>query len=366
LEAGLSRKRSFDNFLFALVLVLALFGLIMVYSASAVIALELYGNKYHFLIKHVLSLVAGLGAMVAAMHFKYTWFRKPWLVYTLVLASVLMLIGVLLVPAQNNANRWFRFGNFSFQPSEFAKIVLVIFLAYIIDKKKERLNDFFHGLFPCLLILAQFVSLILLEPDLGTAMIMLFITGVMLYVAGIKYRYVFMFVLVSIPAFYSFILNVEWRKQRLLAFLNPMNDPQGYGFQPLQSLMALGSGGIFGVGPAESTRKMFFLPEPHTDFIFSIIGEEYGLIGTSVIILLFVLLFWRGVLVSLRCQETFGFYLGIGLTFMVVVQAFMNISVALSLLPTKGLTLPLISCGGSSLVMTLASLGILLNISYND
>jgi cell division protein FtsW len=360
------RKSSYDSFLFAVTLILALFGLIMVYSASAVIAMELYSDKYHFLLKHVLGLAAGLAALAALMHLDYTWLKRSWIVYFLVFLSLGSLVAVLFAPARHGTNRWFRSGTFSFQPSELAKVVLVIFLAYMIEKKEGRLNDFFHGLFPCLLILGQIVSLILLEPDLGTAVTIVMIAGAMLYVAGVRYRYGLLLILAAVPAFYAFVFHVEWRKQRLLAFLNPMNDPQGYGFQPLQSLMAIGSGGIFGVGPAESTRKLFFLPEPHTDFIFSVIGEEYGFIGTSLIIVLFVLLFWRGIRIAVRSQDKFGLYLAVGLTFMIVSQALMNISVALSLLPTKGITLPLVSSGGSSLIATLASIGILLNISYNS
>jgi cell division protein FtsW len=361
-----AKKLSHDNLLFAVTLILALFGLIMVYSASAVIALQLFQDKYYFLIKHLISLVAGFAVLVILMHVNYRWFRKPWLVYTLVGISLALLILVLFAPAQHNTNRWFRFGSFAFQPSELSKIALVLYLAYILEKKGDKLNDFFYGFFPCLFILAQFASLILLEPDLGTALTLILIAGVMLFLAGIRYRYISIFLLAAIPAFYAFIMNVDWRKKRLLAFLDPMSDPQGYGFQPLQSLLAIGSGGVSGVGPAEGTRKLFFLPEPHTDFIFSVIGEEYGLIGASLVVVLFLLLFWRGLKIALRSTEKFGFYLAIGLTSLIVLQAFMNISVALSLLPTKGITLPLVSCGGTSLIMTLASVGILLNISYNE
>jgi cell division protein FtsW len=250
-----------------------------------------------------------------------------------------------------------------FQPSEMAKLIVVIFTAYYLIRAGQRFQSFWKGLVPYLVILGLNIGLIVVEPDLGTPICIASTAGFLIYLGGLRYRYLLTGILLAIPAFYILVWSVPYRKDRWLAFINPERDPFGAGYHIRQSLIALGSGGWSGVGYAQGTQKQFYLPEPHNDFIFAVIGEELGLIGTLFTLALFVLLFLKGVKIALRADCLFGVYLGLGIVAMITLQALLNMSVVVSLLPTKGIPLPLISVGGTSILVTLTAIGILLNIS---
>jgi cell division protein FtsW len=272
---------------------------------------------------------------------------------------------VLFSPARNHAHRWLHLGPLGLEPSELAKIILVTFLAYFLDLRKGHVSDWKHTLLPIALVTGAAVGLILKEPDLGTAMAIILVVGAMLFAAGLHWGYFAGSALAALPLIAMLIYFVPYRHNRLIAFLNPWSDPLGKGFQIIQSYVAVGTGGIDGVGFMEGKEKLFYLPEPHTDFIFAVICEELGLIGALAVIALFCVILWRGLRAASACSNDFGRLLAIGLTVLVVGQALVNMSVVLGLLPTKGIPLPLVSYGGSSLLMNLLALGILLNISQH-
>lgn len=356
------RKLSSDKILFSVFVVLAVFGCIMVYSSSAIVAYELNKNSLYFFIKQIISAVLGLIVMWLAMNIDYKRYQKGPFVYSFLILTYLMLILVLFTNPVNYVNRWFRWGALSFQPSELTKIAIILFLAYQINKKGETINQPGCIWFTVLLVLIP-ATLIAIQPDLGTAAIMIIIASAMLLVAGLKWKY-FCYIWSScFIALYVLIIKLKYPMERIAVFLNPWNDPRGIGFQPIQSMIAIGSGGIWGVGLGQSKQKLFFLPKAHTDFIFSVICEELGLIGGSLLVLVFAIVLWRGIRIALRSPDTFGSFLAIGLTIMIILQAFINISIALSLLPTKGIPLPFISSGGTSLMINFLAGGILLNIS---
>jgi len=359
----MARKLSADRWLFAVTVALVVAGVVMVFSASAVMANEKYHSPMFFLIRQGIWAVIGLTGMALLMHVDYHHYRRPILIFTGLFVSILLLAGVFFLDKSHNTHRWFRLGFFSLQPSELSKLFIVFFLAFFLEKRMGQINDLRHTLLPCLVVLAIFLGLIVSEPDLGTSVCIATVSFIIFFVAGLRYQYVGAVILSSIPPLFCLIYFFEYRLKRVLVFLNPWKDPQGAGFQITQSLIALGSGGLVGLGLMEGKQKLFYLPEPHTDFIFAVIGEERGLIGTITIIVLFLLFFWRGLRLSLRAPDLFGRYLGIGLTMMIVCQAFINMSVVMSLLPTKGIPLPFISAGGSSLLICLLGVGVLLNIS---
>lgn len=356
----------FDRVLLWVILSLLAFGVVMGYSASAVISQEKYGASTSLAARQVLYIVAGLIAMAVCMRVNYRIYASRAFVAGALTVCLAGLVLVFLFPETNGARRWIKLGSSSIQPSEFAKIALVIFAARYLTERQDVLNKFWKGLAPVCGVVGVFMALILIEPDLGTSACIALTVGVMLYVAGLSVRYLIGSALLALPAFYALILRVPWRRDRLLAFLDPFNDPYGIGYQVRQSLLALGSGGWSGAGLAQGKGKLFFLPEPHTDFIYAVIGEELGMLGCVVVVTLFLLLYWRGIKGALRAPDTFGRYLGIGLVAMVSLQAFINLSVVLSLMPTKGIPLPLVSMGGSSVTATLMGLGILLNVSRRD
>lgn len=356
----------FDRVLLWVILSLLAFGVVMGYSASAVISQEKYGASTSLVARQVLYIVAGLIAMAVCMRVNYRIYASRAFVAGALTVCLAGLVLVFLFPETNGARRWIKLGSSSIQPSEFAKIALVIFAARYLTERQDVLNKFWKGLAPVCGVVGVFMALILIEPDLGTSACIALTVGVMLYVAGLSVRYLIGSALLALPAFYALILRVPWRRDRLLAFLDPFNDPYGIGYQVRQSLLALGSGGWSGAGLAQGKGKLFFLPEPHTDFIYAVIGEELGMLGCVVVVTLFLLLYWRGIKGALRAPDTFGRYLGIGLVAMVSLQAFINLSVVLSLMPTKGIPLPLVSMGGSSVTATLMGLGILLNVSRRD
>ena len=302
--------------------------------------------------------------MVVAMKIDYRRYKHPGVVFSLLGVTTLMLISVFFLDRAHNTHRWIHFSGFSFQPSEVAKLALILFLAFFLESRINAMNDWRNTLLPAVLPTLMFLGLIVLQPDLGTAIACAAITACILFVAGLDLRYLgYAFGLASLLPLYFLIFHVAWRRDRILAFLNPYSDPQGKGFHIIQSLIAVSTGGITGLGFMEGKQKLFYLPEPHTDFIFAVTAEELGLLGSLVVLLLFAIFLWRGVRTALRTQDMFGRLLAVGITSMVVVQAFINISVVLGLMPTKGIPLPFVSYGGSSLFVTLACVGVLLNIT---
>ncbi len=359
----MAKRISVDKTLFTVTLLLVFVGLVMVFSASAVMAQERFGSPYTFLIKQIIWAVAGLLAMVGLMNFDYHRFKHPAVVFSLLGVTTLLLLAVFFLDRSHNTHRWIRFGGFSFQPSELAKPVLILFLAYFLENKLKAMDDWRHTLLPAAIPIALFAGLIVLEPDLGTAIACVAISATILYVAGMRLRYFGYAIAASLLPLYFLIFRVQWRYERVLAFLNPYSDPQGRGFHVIQSLIAVGTGGFTGVGLMEGKQKLFYLPEPQTDFIFAVTAEELGLIGSLIVVTLFAIFLFRGIRVAFKTNDNYARFLAIGVTAMVVIQALMNISVVLALMPTKGIPLPFISYGGSSIFITLASVGVLLNIT---
>ena len=349
------------------VILLIALGLLMVYSASNNIAEHRFGDSNFYLKKQVLFCTLGIIAMLIARYIPCTLYKK--VVYPLLLLSVLLL-SALFVPGLGRrvggAYRWINLGGFSFQPSEMVKFSLAVYLAYSMSKKGSDLELFTKGLLPHLLVVGVFMVLIYLQPDLGTAVIIGAWTLVLLFVGGVRILQLLALLLLAAPFFAYLVWNAEYRIKRWLAFLNPWDDPMGIGFQIIHSFLAFGSGGIFGAGLGNSKQKLFYLPEPHTDFVLSIMGEELGLLGVTVAIVLFGVLIMGGIRIALNTKDLYSSYLALGLTCFLGLQVIVNMAVVLGLLPTKGLTLPFISYGGSSLVMTLAGIGVLLNISSRN
>lgn len=361
----MAKKLASDKALFTVVVLLVAFGLVMVFSASAALARGHGGGltANPFLVKQGLAAGIGVVAMLAAMHVDYRTWKRPVVVYAALLGVVGLLAAVLLVgPELNGTRRWFVFGPLSLQPSELAKLALVPFVAYHLEKKEDRVNRP-ELLLPVGAATALVAGLILLGPDLGTAALVVATVLLMVFLAGLAWRSIAIAVAVLVPLGVVALLAAPYRRARLLSFLDPEADPLGAGYQVLQSLIAVGSGGLFGVGLGNSGQKLFFLPYPHSDFIYAIIAEELGFIGALTVLALFAVLLWRGTAAALHAPDAFGRYLGFGLTGILVLQAFINVSVTVSLLPTKGIPLPFLSYGGSSLVVSMAACGVLLNLS---
>ena len=359
----MAKRISVDGWLFVITLLLVFVGLVMVFSASAVVAQERHHSGYFFLLRQLGWAVAGFIAMLAGMRFDYRRLEHPAVVFSLLGTTTLMLISVFFLDRSHHTHRWIHAGSFSIQPSELAKPVLILFLAFFLESRTQSMGDARRTLLPAVLPTLVFIVLIVFQPDLGTAIACGAITASILFVAGLELRYLAYGFLGSLIPLYFLIFHVAYRRDRILAFLNPYSDPQGRGFHIIQSLIAVSTGGLTGVGLMEGKEKLFYLPEPHTDFIFSVLGEELGLVGCLAVVALFAVFLWRGIRAALRTQEMFGRLLAVGITSMVVVQAFINISVVLGLMPTKGIPLPLISYGGSSLFITLACIGMLLNVT---
>jgi cell division protein FtsW len=277
-----------------------------------------------------------------------------------------MLIGVLFSAPVNGTRRWFNLGGLGIQPSELAKIAAIFFAALILERRMHRIDDMQYSLLPIFIVVGAMFGLIVLEPDYGTALSLLLITGLMVFAAGLNYRYLVGGLLLALPALYFLLVSESYRLRRLIAFWNPEADPLGDGFHVLQSLIAVGTGHVFGKGLMSGVQKLFYLPEPHTDFIYAVIAEELGLLGATAVLVCFCVIAWRGARVALRAEDSFGALVALGLTTMVAVQALVNISVVLGLVPTKGIPLPLVSAGGSSLLINLLGMGVLLNISQHE
>jgi len=359
----MAKRVSVDRWLFTVTMLLVFLGLVMVFSASAVMARERFGSAYAFLSKQLIWAVAGLAAMVITMRLDYRRYKHPALVFSLMGVTTLLLISVFFLDRSHNTHRWIHAGGFSFQPSELAKPVLILFLAYFLESRAKMMDDVRNTLLPAAAPVLVFLGLIVLQPDLGTAIACAGIAACVFYVAGMRLRYFGYAFAASLLPLYFLIFHVSFRRDRILAFLNPYADRQKAGFHIIQSLIAVGTGGITGTGLMEGKQKLFYLPEPHTDFIFAVTAEELGLVGAIFVVTLFAIFLWRGMRASWRTTDLFGRYLAVGITSMVVLQAFINISVVLGMMPTKGIPLPLVSYGGSSLFVTLACVGVLLNIT---
>jgi cell division protein FtsW len=359
----MAKRVSVDRWLFTVTLLLIFVGLVMVFSASAVMAKERYGSGYTFLIRQIAWAVGGIVLMAVAMKLDYRRFKNPAVVFSLLGVTTLMLISVFFLDRAHHTHRWMHWGIFSFQPSEMAKPALILFLAYFLENRTQSMRDWRNTLLPSVIPTLVFLGLIVFQPDLGTAIACAAITGCILFVAGLDLRYLGYAFAASLLPLYFLIFHVAYRRDRILAFLDPYSDPQGRGFHIIQSLIAVSTGGITGLGLMEGKQKLFYLPEPHTDFIFAVTAEELGLLGSLIVVTLFAIFLWRGIRTALRTHDMFGRFLAVGITSMVVVQAFINISVVLGLMPTKGIPLPFVSYGGSSLFITLACVGVLLNVS---
>ena len=359
----MAKRVSVDRWMFSVTTVLVFIGLVMIFSASAVMAKERFGSAYEFLIKQLVWAVAGLAAMIIAMKVDYKRLQHPALVFTSLGCTTLLLISVFFLDRAHGTHRWFHLGPISLQPSEMAKPALILFLAWFLQNKTEAIDDWRNTIIPAIVPTGVFLALIVFQPDLGTAIACAGITACILFVAGIRVRYFGYALAAALLPLYFLIFHVSYRRDRILAFLNPYADPKGFGFHIIQSLIAVSTGGLTGLGLMEGKQKLFYLPEPHTDFIFAVTAEELGLMGAVAVVVLFGIFLWRGTRAALRTQDNFGRFLAVGITSMIVLQAFINISVVLGLMPTKGIPLPFVSYGGSSLFVTLMCVGVLLNIS---
>lgn len=361
----MARKLRTDRWLFIASLLLVCAGVVMVYSASAVMAMERYHQPYLFLFKQ--AAWAGLGFLLLGglMHVDYRYYRQPLVIWTALALVGAALIFVLFRTPINGTRRWLGVAGIGIQPSELAKIVVIVFTASFLERRFELVNDVKQGLAPIALVAGAVAGLILLAPDFGTASTLLLTVSVMVFVAGLHWRFVFGALLAAIPIVSLAVVSADYRLRRVTTFLDPWRDPLGDGFQIIQSLIAVGSGGVSGRGLMAGTQKLFFLPEPHTDFIYAVISEEFGMIGATLVLIAFLVIAWRGASVALTVPDRFGAFLALGITTMIALQALVNISVVLGLLPTKGIPLPFVSSGGSSLLINLLAMGILLNVSQH-
>lgn len=344
------------------VILLIAIGIIMVYSSTALMSVERYGNSLHYLTRHLLAIMIGLIAMLLLWRMDYHKLRG-FVIPLLVLSGILLiLVFIPGIGVSGNVKRWIQLWPSTFQPSELIKIAIVIFLAHYIHRNSWRIKDLRYGIIIPFSILLPFQAVILLQPDFGSALSLGILTIILLFLGGVRWTHLMGLTLISLPLIYKLVFSIPYRRDRLLSFLDPWQDPLGKGFQLVQSFLAFGSGGLTGVGLGDGKQKLFFLPELHTDFIFSLIGEELGLIGVSIVISLFIWFFIKGVSIAMRAGDSFGYYLAMGLTIMIVSQAIINFSVSLGLIPIKGLPLPFISYGGSALLINMAAVGVLMSI----
>ena len=361
----MARKLKSDRVLFIATLLLVGLSIVMVYSASAVVAFERAGSPYLFLIKQSMWAALGMAVLGIVMRVDYRHYREPAFIWTSLGVVSVALVGVYFSTPVNHAHRWFGIGGLGVQPSELAKLTAIFFIAALLERRMHRINEVKYSLLPIGLVLACLVALILPEPDFGTTMSLLLIATVMIFAAGLNYRYIVGAGLVAMPTVAILVWSYAYRLKRVKTFLNPWSDPLGDGFQIIQSFIAVGTGGVWGRGLMNGVQKLFYLPEPHTDFIYAVISEELGLVGATAVVICFLVITWRGLRIALRAPDGFGAFLALGLTTMVSVQALVNISVVLGLLPTKGIALPFVSAGGSSLLINLLGMGILLNVSQH-
>lgn len=347
--------------LYSLLFLLAI-GVVMVYSASSFYSMFHFNDSMYFLKRQLIFTTIGIISMVAMMNYDYHRLRK--ITPTLLLVTIPLLVAVFFFPATNGAQRWIKLGALSFQPSELTKYVVVLFLAMSIDIKGDKIKRFWDGLIPYLGVAGFFAAMILAEKNLSIAAIIMIVTFILLFVAGGQLKHLFGVVFPALLVLVLFfIFSSDYRRARMLNFTDPWKDAAGDGYQLIQSFYALGAGGVTGLGLGQSRQKTLYMPEPHNDFIFSIIGEEIGLIGCLFIIALFIFFIWRGVRVAIRAKDTYGKLLAMGITSIIAVQAIINIAVVTGSMPVTGVPMPFISYGGTSLVINLTAMGILLNIS---
>lgn len=359
----MATRVSVDKWLFAVILLLVFIGLVMVFSASAVMAKARFGSSYSFLLRQLGWAAAGIAAMLVVMNIDYKQYRRSAVVFIFLGFTCLLLVAVFLFHDSHNTHRWIKAGPLSFQPSELAKPAIILYLAYFLESRWQQIADWKHVLIPAAAPSVLLALLIVKEPDLGTAIACMAISASVLYIAGMKIRYLGYGLLASLLPLYFLIVRVPFRWHRIMAFVDPWKDAQGHGFHIIQSMIAVSTGGLMGAGLMEGKQKLFYLPEPHTDFIYANIAEELGLWGATLVVILFSIFLYRGIRTALRTEDPFARFLATGITAMVVVQALINMSVVLGMMPTKGIPLPFISYGGSSLFITLASVGVLLNIT---
>ena len=359
----MTKKKSADFTLMLTTLVLVVIGIIMVFSSSHYYALSKMNDSYHFLKRELIWASLGLGGMFTAMNFDY-WKYKKIAKYAYIISIVLLLLVFTPLGVEiNYARRWIGVGGQTIMPGEISKIAAILFVASFLSVKPEKIKSFKKGILPCLIIIGIYFTLIILQPNLSTAVTITLIIGAMMFVAGMRWLHVSLMGISGIGLVAVMIFLAPYRMKRLTGFLDPFADPQGDGYQVIQSLLALGSGGLFGVGLGKSIQKYLYLPEPQNDFIFAIIGEELGFIGCVVIIVLFLLLIWRGIRIAINAPDLFSCLLASGIIAMVSVQVIINIAVATSSMPVTGIALPFISWGGNSLTIFMTAIGVLLNIS---
>jgi cell division protein FtsW len=360
----MAKRVGVDKWLFFTTLLLVVVGLLMVFSASAVVAQARYHSPYIDVGRQAAWALAGFLALVVLMHVDSSRLNSPRFIYPALCVTTLLLLLVFVMPGSHNTHRWIRFGSFfTLQPSEIAKPVLVLFLAWFLSTRLDAMRDWKHTLLRAALVPLVFIALVLKQPDLGTALVLAGISAMLLLLAGMEWKYLVGAFAAALPVLAALLLWVPWRRARMLVFLHPQADPMGAGYHITQSLIAVGTGGFAGKGYMEGMGKLFYLPEAATDFIFANIAEELGFLGAGLIVLLFLVLGARGLRAAFRAPEPFSRLVAFGISTTILLQAFFNISVVLSLVPAKGIPLPLISSGGTSLFCTLASIGILLNIS---
>jgi cell division protein FtsW len=365
------RRTETDKWLFGVTLALCLLGAVMIFSASAVTAKAQYGHSYYFVLRQAMWLFVGLIGMFALMKLDYHKLREPAVVYSVICAVLVMLVLALFMSKSHATHRWIRFGPVGIQPSELAKLGAILYLAWFLDLRRRaatrldfRTDDFMQTILPAVAPVLVCVALILLQPDLGTSVDIVLIMAAILFVAGLSWKWLGVGAAVAAPILFVLIAFVSYRAVRVLSFLHPESDPQGAGFQLMQSLIAVGSGGFSGVGLMESKQKLFFLPEAHTDFIYAVICEELGFIGAIVVIALFAVYGFRGMRAAFNAPDGFGRMLALGVTAMVLFQSLINFAVVLGMMPTKGIPLPFVSYGGSSLLVMLLATGVLLNVAH--
>jgi cell division protein FtsW len=360
----MAKRIGVDKWIFFTSLTLVVVGLAMVFSASAIVAQERFHSPYAFVGRQAGWALAGVLLMVFLMSVDYAKYNTPRFIFTALAITTVLLVMVYFFRDSHATHRWIRFGSlFTFQPSEIAKPVLILFLAWFLSKRLDTIDDWRHTLVRAAIMPVVFILLIVKQPDLGTALVLAGVTAMMLMLAGMEWKYLVAAIAVALPPLAALLFWVPWRRARMLAFAHPDLDPQGAGFHINQSLIAVGTGGLTGRGFMEGMQKLFYLPEASTDFIFANVAEELGFLGAMCIVVLFCVLGYRGLRTAYRSTEPFARLTAFGITTAILLQAFFNISVVLSLLPTKGIPLPFISSGGTSLFFTLASIGILLNIS---
>ena len=361
------KRKKWDKVLFIAVLFLVLFGLVMIYSASSIWAEYKFDDSFRYVKSQSLFIAIGILLMYTVAKIDYTWYYKKT---NLILSVCLLLLVLVLIPGigsvRNGSRSWFGIGSFGIQPSEFVKLALIIFTAKYLSKSNKFVRDWKRGVIPILVILFVIFGLIMLQPDFGTGMIIVVSIIAMLFIAGVDMRFFLGLGALGVVGIVALILVAPYRMDRITSFINPWSDPLGTGFQIIQSLYAIGPGGLLGMGFMNSRQKHFYLPEPQTDFIFSIISEEFGVLGVILVSALFLIILWRGIRIALNTKDAFAKYLAFGMIFQIIIQSIMNLMVVVGLIPVTGVTLPFLSYGGSSLLVSMVSIGIILNISKNN